>query len=70
MSREIRVVVLMTPEEYFLLKHLAHEDCRSQGGEVRYLIKREAASRALSMDDSDAEESAEPAQVLPMRGTA
>ena len=70
MTRDIRVPVLLSAEEYLALKHIAEETGRSQSGVFRYLLKRELRNHVSSMTGESEDESAEPAHVLPIRGMA
>ena len=67
--RDIRVQVLLSPEEYLALEHLADEEGDSHSGMLRRLFLRHARQRAQrtvdsSMDGSASSETAEPAHIV------
>lgn len=65
-DHNIRVVTLMTGEEYLAMKSMADEDGLSDSAFMRHLFRLEANKRALKKvsSESRAGESTEPAQVL------
>lgn len=64
--RDIRLTVLLSPEEYVALDALAEETGDSHSGLMRRLLKRELRTHAHSMADERESETAGPAQVLRM----
>ena len=47
--RDIRVQVLLTPEEFLALDHLADASCESHSGLLRRLLLRESRLAAASL---------------------
>lgn len=56
MARDIRVQVLLTPEEFMALSAMSEEDGDSQSGLLRRLMLRESRRRVESSMAHDAEE--------------
>lgn len=65
-SHNIRVVTLLTGEEYFLNRSMADDDGLSDSSFIRFLIKQEARRRAVAQvsEQRERDAMAEPAQVL------
>lgn len=68
-DHNIRVVSLLTGDEYLAMQHMADSDGLSDSAFIRCLIKREAQRRAMAKlsDNQAADDSAEPAQVVRSR---
>ena len=70
--RDIRVQVLLTPEEYLSLDHLADQDGESHSGLLRRLLRRyarevtaaEVATLNTSVAPSDGPATASPAHIV------
>lgn len=56
MARDIRVQVLLTPEEFMALSAMSEEDGDSQSGLLRRLMLRESRRRVETSMSRDAEE--------------
>jgi hypothetical protein len=56
MARDIRVQVLLTPEEFLALSAMSDEDGDSQSGLLRRLMLSESRRRVESSMDRDAAE--------------
>ncbi len=65
-DHSIRVVTLLTGDEYLLMQHMADNDGLSDSAFIRRLLKLEASKRAFAQvsEQRRIEESAEPAQVV------
>ena len=65
-DHNIRVVSLLTGEEYLAMKAMADEDGLSDSAFIRRLLRIEARKRAIAQASAHlaADESAEPAQVI------
>lgn len=68
----IRVVTLLTGDEYLAMKSMADSDGLSDSAFMRRLLKLEAQKRAMAQvsDGERLDESAEPAQVVHTGGGA
>ena len=66
-EHNIRVVTLLTGEEYLAMQAMADSDGLSDSAFMRRLLRLEAQKRALAQvsERTRLDESAEPAQVLP-----
>lgn len=71
-QHDIRVVTLLTGDEYLALRAMATADGLSDSALIRFLVKREARLRALAEVSEHArlDASAEPAQVVRTTGAA
>lgn len=68
-DHSIRVVTLLTGDEYLATQSMADDDGLSDSAFIRFLIKQEAKKRALAQvsDRDRAGDSTEPAQVVHSR---
>lgn len=71
-EHNIRVVTLLTGDEYLAMKSMADSDGLSDSALIRFLLKREASRRAFAQVSAlrRFDESAEPAQVVPIGPSA
>lgn len=71
-QHDIRVVALLTADEYMAMQSMADEDGLSDSAFIRWLLKREARARAVAQVSERArrDASAEPAQVVRSNGGA
>ena len=71
-QHDIRVVTLLTGDEYLAMQAMADSDGLSDSAFIRHLVKREARNRAVEKVSERArlDASAEPAQVVRTTGAA